>query len=90
MNSVITSAHSHGNHIKIMNFQALIDKEYTHSKNERPGAATDTDLMSCDGTSEDAQLHRSLINLHLNRQKGRFEVFSNFVKPVFKIEKVPR
>jgi hypothetical protein len=32
VNSVITSAHSHGSHIKIMNFQALIDKEYTHSK----------------------------------------------------------
>ena len=84
MNSVITSANSHGSHIKIMNFQALIDKEYTHSKQERPGA---DDSMSCD--SEDHQLQRNLINLHLNRQKGRFEVFNHFVKPVFRIEKVP-
>ena len=43
--------------------------------------------MSCD--SVDNQLHRNLINLHLNRQKGRFEVYNHFVKPVFRIEKVP-
>lgn len=85
VNSVITSAHSHGSHIKIMNFQALIDKEYTHSKQERHGAHDDS--MSCD--SVDNPLHRNLINLHLNRQKGRFEVFNNFIKPVFRIEKVP-
>lgn len=69
---MITSAHAVGQQIKIMNFQALIDKKYTHAQPE---------------DSDEEQIVKNTINVHLDTNKG-FQVTQNYVQPVFKIEKV--
>jgi len=101
LNSVIESI-SGGQTIKIRNFQALIDKGYTHNKLE---GSNDASRLSAD---EDSGVKNAVqLNLRINTSKayqslmkflnnggkmsgGRLEVLNNHVPPVFRIEKVPR
>ena len=101
LNSVIESI-SGGQTIKIRNFQALIDKGYTHNK---PEGSNDASRLSAD---EDSGVKSAVqLNLRINTSKayqslmkflnnggkmsgGRLEVLNNHMPPVFRIEKVQR
>lgn len=104
LNSVIESIGGGGQTIKIRNFQALIDKGYTHNK---PESTSNNDASRTSADQESGSKNQMQLNLRINTSKayqslmkflnnggkmsgGRLEVLNNHIPPVFRIEKVSR
>ena len=79
LNSII---HNQGASIKIRNFQALIDKCYSHNYQKETTVEID------DGTTDSAALTKGMLNLQVSQNNTQFQVMENYVKPIFRVEKV--
>lgn len=78
LNSIITNQFGTAS-IKVRNMQALIDSKYSHQCGDH-----DATCMT-GGCGEAVKQNKIHLNLFVNSQ-----IPSNFMKPVFKIEKVSR